>query len=104
MPTKEIIKVRGLVIHQTKGRSGLRFVCQFCNEFIEDAGLALLVWNPDKGEVLPAHKGCNVRDGDRFGCTMELGAMLMYLLWNSGIQNDTSLKMWQKNARFNAEA
>ena len=46
MKLKEILKISGLVMHQTEGKGGLRFVCQICDKFIEDADLGLFVWNP----------------------------------------------------------
>lgn len=64
-----------------------------CNNFIEDAELGLLAWNPAKGDVLAVHKSCNAKAGDPYECTAELGTMLIYLLQNTGIQGN--LRKWQ---------
>lgn len=81
-------------MHQTEGAAGLRFVCQICDRFIDDAELGLLVWNPDKGKVLSVHKQCNANIGDPYKFTSELGTALIYLLQNSGIRDYKSLKKW----------
>ena len=97
----EKVSVPGLVMHQVDrdgGRTGLRFVCQFCGEFIDDGTMGLLVWNPDGDEALPVHKGCNNAKGDSYLFTQELDTGLVYLLWNSGLRDAEKLARAQTNA------
>ena len=83
----ERLDVHGLVMHQVAEGTGLRFVCQFCGKFIDDAGMGLLVWEPDGSEVLAVHKSCNNDKGDPYTWTQEIDTGLMYLLWNAGLRD-----------------
>lgn len=92
----EIQNVRGLAIHQHKGRSGLRLVCQLCNKFIEKGNAGLFVWNPDGDEVLAVHKTCNMHQGDPYLFTEEVDTGLMYLLWNTGVRGEAMKRANEK--------
>ena len=89
------------MMHQVEkggGVSGLRFVCQFCGEFIDDAGMGVLVWDWDGGEALPVHKRCNTAKGDPYTLSQEIDTGLMYLLWNTGLRDKEKFERAHANA------
>lgn len=99
MTDQETIPVVGLVIHQRPGRIGPKFVCQECGESIEDPFGGLMLWNPNGEKVVIMHKSCRPPGTYDICYSGEIGTMLMYLLWNSGIRDDNTLKHWQEIAR-----
>lgn len=88
---RELIAVKGLAMHQANGRTGLRFICQFCDGFISDGQDGLLVWDPEGPTVLSVHKTCNLSRGDHFAWTQELDTGLIYLLYNTRLMNADDL-------------
>ncbi|MFW6125601.1 MAG: hypothetical protein ACOC58_00725 [Chloroflexota bacterium] len=101
--TKERIKVEGLVLHQTQARSCPKLVCQACNEFIDDADSAIFVWNPKKSRAQVLHRTCSLTGRDPADWVLDVGTMLVYLMWNLGLPHHMSLKKWEERARSLAQ-
>lgn len=99
MEVQPIIQIRGITLYQSGGRSSPRFLCQFCGEFINRAGDAFLVWNPKEGEALCVHRGCYREHGDPCHWALDIGTMLVYLLWNIGIEGQEALGKWEEIAK-----
>ena len=92
--------VEGLVIHRVQGRLTDRFRCVHCNEFITDAHKALLLTDSKGTKAMIVHKGIcdNAVSGGEHLWSEELDVTLIYLLWNSGLQNEENFKRAKERA------
>lgn len=96
MVTTEILEVEGLGMHQIRGRTGLRLICQFCSKFIDKGSAALFVWDPEGSVAKVVHKVCNNENGDPYKFTQEVDTGLMYLLWNVGVRGEAMNRAQEK--------
>ena len=100
MMESKVFPVRGLVLHRVKGRTGARFQCQTCGEFITEAPAALVLWDDEEDEALVVHKACapGGPNPGRLSMSMELHTELAFLLSNTGMDDET-LKRAQEIAQ-----
>ena len=90
------VAVEGLVISQMLGENvtGPQFVCCLCNTTIDSPEDSQFTWDLGGTKALIVHKLCNIHDGDRADCVSDVGTMLMYLLWNTGLTDSRTVKKW----------
>lgn len=100
MEETKVFPIKGLVFHRFQDKTAPRFICQYCEDFIEEAGMALLVWNSEEHEALAVHKRCDPMPTHQghLPMSMALDVELAYLLVNTGM-GEEALKQAQETGR-----
>ena len=100
MEDSKTFSIKGLVLRPVKSLTGPCFQCQYCDEFIDQAPTAIIVWDPDGTEGLVVHKQCDLRakaEGRELAYSADLDLELADLLHNSGMTKDVLEKAMERS-------